>query len=112
MNRPGRSGPISCYLAEGYLSAHDPETFESLVTELRTANQTSRFRLLQAIYVPDDETCFVLIQARTADDVLRDAATPHLRFHRAKAALRVGLVAPTHGVVPLSTTQPDPAHSR
>jgi len=41
-----------------------------------------RVRLVRSIFVPDDETCFVLVEAATADDVretARRAAVPYER---------------------------------
>jgi hypothetical protein len=69
---------VSEYLVELYVSRADACAIERDAERVRQAaeEQTRRgipVRFLRSIFVPDDETCFLLIEASSAEAV-RDAA--------------------------------------
>ncbi len=90
MDLPGWGPPLECFLAERFVPRHTPDVLASAIASCSAAGgEAPHFRLLQAIYVPDDETCFALLEATTAEDVARASAAYQLGFHRAKAALSI-----------------------
>jgi hypothetical protein len=56
------------------------ERFAHAASELSA--QGARVRLLRSILVPEDETCFLLVEAPTAEDVRETARRAALPFER------------------------------
>ena len=78
------------YLVELYVSQAGAGAFELGSERLRLAaeEQTRRgtpVRCLRAIFVPDDETCFLLFEACSADAVRDAARLAALPFERLSA---------------------------
>jgi hypothetical protein len=97
MDAPGWEPTLQCLLAERFVPRSTPEVLASVIASCTASGQDSGIRLLQAIYVPDDETCFALLQASTAEDAALVGALQRLGFHRAKAALSIQLGRPGDG---------------
>ncbi len=69
---------MACFLVEQYLSRTDPDAFARDSERARLAaeelsREGTRVSYLQAIFVPEDETCFHLYEAVSRDRV-REAA--------------------------------------
>lgn len=67
------------YLVELYVSREDPAAVESGAERARAAadevtEEGAAVRYVRVIFVPEDETCFFLYEAGSADDV-REAAS-------------------------------------
>ena len=75
------------FLVEFYLSRTDTAALHRCVRRARLAaeEQTRRgmpVRYLRSIYVPEDETCFLLYEAKSAEAVRRAAALAAVTFER------------------------------
>ena len=75
------------FIAELYVSRADEAGAEGLSRRVRAAaEELTRegipVRYLRSIFVPDDETCFVLCEAPSAGAVCETAARASLRFAR------------------------------
>lgn len=78
------------YLAELYIPAST--AFAEVAGKARAgagqaAGAGARVRFLQAIFVPQDESCFVLYQADTTDDVTTAGTLAGLIFDRIVPAI-------------------------
>jgi hypothetical protein len=83
---------MSEYLVELYVSRADAFGAEEGAERARLAaeEQTRRgrpMRCLRAIYLPEDETCFLLFEAGSADVVRDAAALAALPFERLAEAI-------------------------
>ncbi len=58
--------PVTSFLAERYLPAVTREVLDVLVDRDRSAADVMSIRHIQAIHVPEDETCFTLFEAQAA----------------------------------------------
>jgi hypothetical protein len=68
------------YLAEFYLPDAD---LEDVAQRARAATQgVDGVRFVEAILVPDDENCFAIFDAASADDVVAAGARARIRFDR------------------------------
>ena len=86
--------PVLHYLAEVYVSRHAaPAGTPSLDEVSLAAHQLTRegtpVRLLQSIYVPEDETGFYLFRAGSGEAVREAAARAGLRLERISEAVSV-----------------------
>jgi hypothetical protein len=75
------------YLVELYVPktncaavAVEAERLTNAAAELTAEGRT--VRLVQSIFVPEDETCFLLVQAATPENVLETARRAALRIER------------------------------
>ncbi len=59
--------PLMSFLAERYLPAATREVLDVLVDRDRSAADVMSIRHVQTIYVPEDETCFTLFEAQSAE---------------------------------------------
>jgi hypothetical protein len=80
------------FLVELYVSRTDTSAVEERSERARRgAEELSRegtpVRYLRSIFVPEDETCFLLYEAGTAEDVEEAARRASLRFGHAVSAL-------------------------
>jgi hypothetical protein len=92
---------VDHYIVELYISRadsadtrHRAELARSAALEL-TRDETA-VRHLHSIHVPEDETCFLLVEANSSAavcDVLRNAAVP---FERVVGAIVDPCASPTH----------------
>ncbi len=78
------------FLAECYLPR--PALLDDVARLARDAAEDTarggvRIRLIQAIFVPLDETCFVLYEAESAADVVAAGMLATLDFHHVAEAL-------------------------
>jgi hypothetical protein len=80
------------FLIEQYVARTDTATVERDAARARlAAEELSRegtpVRYLRSIFVPEDESCFLLYEAVSAEDVEEAARRASLRFERAVAAV-------------------------
>jgi hypothetical protein len=80
------------FLIEQYVARADTATVERDAARARlAAEELSRegtpVRYLRSIFVPEDESCFLLYEAVRAEDVEEAARRASLRFERAVAAV-------------------------
>jgi hypothetical protein len=80
------------FLIEQYVARADTATVERDAARARlAAEELSRegtpVRYLRSIFVPEDESCFLLYEAVSAEDVEEAARRASLRFERAVAAV-------------------------
>jgi hypothetical protein len=80
------------YLLEVYLPATDDDALADASTSARAGvahlvADGCRIDLLHAIYVPEDQTCFYVFEADSADEVLQAAHLAHLGAGRVVAAV-------------------------
>jgi hypothetical protein len=80
------------FLVELYVSRTDADAVEQGAERARLAAEELRdegrpVRYLRSIFVPEDETCFLLYEAGGAEDVEEAARRASLRFERAVAAV-------------------------
>ena len=80
------------FLVELYLSRSDPAAVERGAAQARlAAEELSRegtpVRYLRSIFLPEDETCFLLYAAARAEHVVEAARRAELPFERVTEAL-------------------------
>ncbi len=80
------------FLVELYVSRVDPEAVDRGTVRARSSAEmlTSEgipVRFLRSIFVPEDETCFLLYEAGSADDVREAARRADLQFERVALAV-------------------------
>jgi hypothetical protein len=80
------------YLVELYVSRTDGSTVERDAEKARHAadelsREGVRIRYLQSIFVPDEETCFLLYEAASADAVREAARRAALPFEQVSEAV-------------------------
>jgi Nickel responsive protein SCO4226-like len=91
------------FLVELYVPRADPAVAERDALAARlAADDLSQggtvVRYLRSIFTPEDETCFLLFEAGSADDVRQVAARALLPVERILEATRVrGVAADAHG---------------
>jgi hypothetical protein len=92
---------VARYLAESFVpraSARDRDLGQTAVRARAEAEQLTRegarVHLLQAIFVPEDETCFLLYEAASAELVTEVSRRISLSCERIVEALEVGLERP------------------
>jgi hypothetical protein len=82
------------YLVEGYLSrtktSSGPGVADLALGAQALAREGKPVRFLRSIFVPEDETCFYLYEAPSAETVRAAAARAGLRFHRITEAVSDG----------------------
>jgi hypothetical protein len=81
------------FLAEFYLPAEGSAAVINRLSRMRadsSALASSTARFLQAVFVPQDECCYVLFQAPAAADVMAAGALAGLEFDMVSAAVAVG----------------------
>jgi hypothetical protein len=78
---------VSEFLVEAYVSRESspgqvpaPEEVSGAAAQLTVEGRP--IRLLQSVFVPEDETCFYLFQAKSYEEVVEVAARCGLRFER------------------------------
>jgi hypothetical protein len=85
---------MRAFVVELYLSREDGGGADAVATSIRSGVSTrgygaSEVRFLNAIFIPDDETCLIFLEARSmedVDDVLRAAGIPAGRIAEALTA--------------------------
>jgi Protein of unknown function (DUF4242) len=82
---------MPAFLVELYMARSDGEAVERAVTGARTAAETltregTPVRCVSSIFVPEDETCFLLYEAASADVVRTAAERAEVPFERIAAA--------------------------
>jgi hypothetical protein len=80
------------FLVELYVSRNNPGVVaESRVRARRAADQMSRegaqVRFLRTMFVPEDETCFYMYEAATAEEVREAARRADLPFEHVAEAI-------------------------
>ena len=80
------------FLVEFYVSRADPEAVDRGTRRARSSAETLTsegipVRFLRSIFVPEDETCFLLYEAGSADDVREAARHADLQFERIALAV-------------------------
>lgn len=80
------------FLVELYVSRTDGAGVEHGAERARVAaeeltGEGTPVRYLRAIFVPEDETCFLLYEAASVDDVREAARRAELPFERVAAAV-------------------------
>jgi Nickel responsive protein SCO4226-like len=80
------------YILELYVSRSDPETVAAGAERARVSAEEltaegTPVRYVRVIFVPEDETCFFLYQAHSADAVREAAARAGLESDRVTEAL-------------------------
>ena len=80
------------FLVEFYVSRADPEAVDRGTGRARSSAETLTsegipVRFLRSIFVPEDETCFLLYEAGSADDVREAARRADLQFERIALAV-------------------------
>jgi hypothetical protein len=83
---------VAEFLVELYVSRGDGAAVESSARSARHAadeltREGRQVQYLRSIFVPEDETCFLLYEAATADDVEEAARRASLPFDRVALAL-------------------------
>jgi hypothetical protein len=78
------------YLVEVYVPRTDPPDAGDGNVRAAAAEATG-VRYRGSIFVPDEETCFVLFEAESADAVRDAAALAQLPFDRVSAAFSEGM---------------------
>lgn len=79
------------FMAELYVSQADAAGAERVARRVRAATEQltregTSIRYLRAIFVPEDETCFVLCEAPSAGAVVAAAERASVRFARISGA--------------------------
>jgi Nickel responsive protein SCO4226-like len=80
------------FLVELYVSRTDADAVERGAGRARLAaeqlcREGTPVRYVRSIFVPEDETCFYIYEAASAEDVEEAARRASLRFERAVAAV-------------------------
>jgi Nickel responsive protein SCO4226-like len=80
------------FLVELYVSRTDPEAVDRRSRRARSSAETltsegTPVRFLRSIFVPEDETCFLLYEAGSADVVQEAARRADLCFERIAPAV-------------------------
>jgi Protein of unknown function (DUF4242) len=83
---------VSEFLVESYISRADPVDVDERAERARVAAEAltregTPVRYLRSIFVPDDEICFYLYEARSADGVREAASRAALAFERITEAV-------------------------
>jgi hypothetical protein len=80
---------VNEYLLELYVSRTDDHAVEQSVERMRLAleQQGTPVRYLRSIFVPDDETCYLLFEAASAEAVREAALLAGLPFAHVAAAI-------------------------
>ena len=83
------------YLLEAYLPRGDRDALERAAARAeeaarRMTRSGTAVRHVRSIFVPEDETCFVLFEAATRADVLRTGRLASLPAARVSEAIDVG----------------------
>jgi hypothetical protein len=80
---------VNEYLLELYVSRADDHAVEHCVDRMRLAleHQGTPVRYLRSIFVPDDETCYLLFEAASAEAVREAAQVAGLPFAHVAAAI-------------------------
>jgi hypothetical protein len=83
---------VSQFLLEVYVSRANPGAVDERANRARAAAEAvtlegTPVRYLRSIFVPDDETCFLLYEASSADAVRAAAERANLPFDRVAAAV-------------------------
>jgi len=92
------------YLVEAYYSPYEPDKTGADPVDVAGAadevtSQGRPVRLIRAIFAPEDETCFFLFEAGSAEYVTEAAARSGLRFQRLVETASVSAFGPTSGHV-------------
>jgi hypothetical protein len=86
---------VQCFLAERYMAHVSSQALLSAVEGDRFAAEASSMRHVQTIYVPDDETCFTLFAAQSAQAIDESSRHFELGYRRIMLALVPGEDEPT-----------------
>jgi len=80
---------VNEYLLELYVSRADDHAVEHSVERMRVAleQQGTPVRYLRSIYVPEDETCYLLFEAASVEAVREAAQLAGLPFAHVAAAI-------------------------
>ena len=90
VNLPGDPSESGRFLAERYLPAVTPEALVSLVDRDRAAARAMSIHHVQTIYLPADETCFTLFEARSLELVTEASDMFRLGYRRVVRAIVIG----------------------
>lgn len=82
------------YLLEGYLPRTSPGGAEAVAARARSAVDEMRraripIRFLRLLFLPDDELCFCLYEARSIGDVAEAGRRAELGFERIQQAVQL-----------------------
>jgi hypothetical protein len=78
------------YLAELYLSRLRGCDLAAAAARLEAASKTGKARFVRSIFVPEDETCFYLFEAESAEAVACVGGRAELPFERVVEAMTMG----------------------
>ena len=79
--------PVTSFLAERYLPTATREVLDVLVDRDRSAADVMAIRHVQTIYVPEDETCFTLFEAQSAELITAASERFGLGYRRVVPAI-------------------------
>ena len=78
------------FLVESYVARTDARGVDSRVSSARrAATEQAGVRFVRSFFLPEDEICFLLFEAASADDVRDAARRADLRYERISEARRV-----------------------
>jgi hypothetical protein len=77
---------VEIYMPRGDASGAPDEGARVRAAALRAGRHRARVRYRSSIFVPEDETCFILFEADSADAVREAARLVHLPCDRVSAA--------------------------
>jgi hypothetical protein len=94
MVEPSEKHGLSLFLAERYVSSANPELAHLDAARASAASKEptesgETIRYLGSTLIPSDETCFVLFEAPTAEEVRRLLERASLPYDRIVEAIRV-----------------------
>jgi hypothetical protein len=93
--KPSEKQGLSLFLAERYVSSANPELAHLDAARASAASNEptqsgKTVRYLGSTLIPSDETCFVLFEARSADDVRRLLERAQITCDRVVEAVQIG----------------------
>jgi hypothetical protein len=71
-----------CFIAERFLSHCSAAEFAAVVAAERAAATGMSIELVEALYIPEDETCFSVLRAADIEGVWRLASAHDLDYQR------------------------------
>jgi Protein of unknown function (DUF4242) len=90
-----RKEGLSLFLAERYVSSANLDSARidaarATAASAKSAEEGTTVRYLGSTLIPSDETCFVLFEARSADDVRRLLERAQITCDRVVEAVQIG----------------------
>ncbi len=89
MESPERQRSTACFLAERFLARCTPEALATIIEGDRAAAEAMAIGFLEAIYVPDDEVFFALLEAQNAELIAQMSERFGLAYYRVLPATSI-----------------------